>query len=148
MTITGLLLQLGIFTTFLTTTAIFNRRLLRNPTPSSLNPSIRWKRHIATLYLSGTLILIRSAFRVAEFVGGPTSKLMKDEVWMYGFDMVLMTTVMAWMAWVHPSEIEVVTRGELGACGNGWEVLVYKSGKGERVGSGQSMQSWTRHGAV
>lgn len=148
MTIAGLLLQLGIFTTFLTTTAIFNHRLLRNPTPSSSNHSIRWKRHIATLYLSGTLILIRSAFRVAEFMGGPTSKLMKDEVWMYGFDMVLMTIVMAWMAWVHPSEIEIVGRGEVGACGNGWRVLVYKRGKVERLHSGESMQSWVRDEAV
>lgn len=145
MTIAGLLLQLCIFTIFLTTTFIFSRRLLSSPTPPSLDPSIRWKRHIATIYLTGTLILIRSAFRVAEFVQGPMSRLMKDEVWMYGFDMVLMTIVMAWMAWVHPAEIEVVTRGEMGACRNGWEVLRYKRGKGERIGSAGSMTSWTRN---
>lgn len=150
MTIAGLLLQLCIFTIFLATTYIFHRRLLRCPTALASDTSIHWRRHIVTLYLTGTLILIRSAFRVAEFIQGPTSRLMKDEVWMYGFDMVLMTIVMAWMAWVHPSEIGVVTRGELGACGNGWRALRYTTPKGMRVGSAGSLEGsrWTRDGGI
>lgn len=150
MTIAGLLLQLCIFSIFLATTYIFHRRLMRSPTALAADASIHWKRHISTLYLTGTLILIRSAFRVAEFVQGPASRLMKDEAWMYGFDMVLMTIAMAWMAWFHPSEIEVVTRGELGACGNGWRVLRYTTAKGMRVGSAGSDEGsrWTRDGAI
>lgn len=64
-----------------------------------------WKRHLYALYGSSTLILVRSLFRVIEYLQGNAGYLLKHEVFLYVFDAVLMFAVVVLFNWIHPSEI-------------------------------------------
>ena len=58
-----------------------------------------------SLYGAGSLILIRSLFRVAEFVGGTDGPIMTHEAYIYVFDGVLMLGAMVIFNVVHPGAI-------------------------------------------
>jgi hypothetical protein len=64
-----------------------------------------WKRHLFNLYLTSALIMIRSIFRVVEYIGGNAGYLLSHEVFLYVFDAMLMVFVMVSFNWVHPSEV-------------------------------------------
>jgi hypothetical protein len=51
------------------------------------------------------LILVRSLFRVAEYVSGNNGYLLRHEGFLYGFDAALMLCVMVIFNVVHPGEI-------------------------------------------
>ena len=101
--IVGLLLQIIFFGIFVVTGGIFHFRIARSPTPASTYNN--WKPYMYTLYTASTLILIRSVFRVIEFSGGNDGVLLRDEVFLYLFDAVLMTGVMVVFNVVHPGMI-------------------------------------------
>ncbi|KAF2786118.1 RTA1-domain-containing protein [Melanomma pulvis-pyrius CBS 109.77] len=67
-----------------------------------------WKRHIYVLYVTSILILIRSIFRVVEYIQGEDGYLLGHEVYLYVFDATLMVVVMILFNWVHPSQITEV----------------------------------------
>lgn len=126
----GLFVQLLFFSCFITVAAVLHRRMLRSPTPRSLDPSIRWRRYLTTLYVTGGLILVRSLFRVIEFIQGNKGALMKSEVYVFVFDGLLMLVVLGWMNWFHPSEIGLLLRGDE-PVKNGLELVkVGRGGKG------------------
>lgn len=108
----GLFVQLIIFGVFIFVAALFHHRLNRNPTGASLQPAVRWRSYLVTLYVSGALIWIRSLFRVIEYLEGSKGHLMSTEVYIFIFDALLMLIVMGWMAWFHPSEIGLLLRGQ------------------------------------
>jgi hypothetical protein len=64
-----------------------------------------WKRHLINLYFTSALIMIRSIFRVVEYIGGNAGYLLSHEVFLYVFDAMLMVFVMVSFNWVHPVEI-------------------------------------------
>lgn len=64
-----------------------------------------WKRHMFALYIASTLIMIRSIFRVVEYVQGNNGYLLQHEVYLYIFDGLLMFSVMCLFNWVHPAEV-------------------------------------------
>jgi hypothetical protein len=64
-----------------------------------------WQRHIFNLYFTSGLIMIRSIFRVVEYIGGNAGYLLSHEVFLYVFDATLMFLVMASFNWVHPSQV-------------------------------------------
>lgn len=130
----GLFVQLIFFTLFVVVAANFHSRLIKdNPvrkryTPAalfrkgrhdrfaaitSLNAGLSreavhelpWKRHLYVLYGTSTLILIRSIFRVVEYIQGNAGYLLSNEVFLYVFDAALMFLVMALFNWVHPSQV-------------------------------------------
>ncbi|KAF2014214.1 RTA1-domain-containing protein [Aaosphaeria arxii CBS 175.79] len=130
----GLVVQLLFFGFFIVVAALFQRRLTSNQpvkrhltlkcwgrsketgtqrlsgTPgfasNPVNPDdLPWKRHIYTLYGASTLILIRSIFRVVEYIQGNHGYLLRREYFLYIFDAVLMFIVMILFNWVHPSEV-------------------------------------------
>ena len=57
------------------------------------------------LYSTSVLILIRSIFRVAEYVQGSDGVLLSTEAFIYVFDATLMFLVMAVFVVIHPSEV-------------------------------------------
>ncbi|KAJ4204911.1 hypothetical protein FSOLCH5_003625 [Fusarium solani] len=61
-TIAGLFVQLTFFGLFIIVTALYHRRLLRAPTAKASNPMVRWQAYLITLYVTGSLIWVRSLF--------------------------------------------------------------------------------------
>lgn len=100
--IAGLGIQLVAFAFFVLMTTIFQRRLNRDPTKVSLQRGRKWRRHFGVLYAVSTLVIVRSLFRLIEFIEGPEGKLYKTEAYLYAFDASLMFSVVVIMAAVHP----------------------------------------------
>lgn len=57
------------------------------------------------LYGSSILILVRSIFRVVEYLQGWDGYLLRNEAFIYVFDALLMWLVMVIFVVVHPSEV-------------------------------------------
>lgn len=49
--------------------------------------------------------MVRSIFRVIEFIQGNAGYLLSNELYLYIFDAALMLLVMIAFNWVHPSEV-------------------------------------------
>ncbi|KAL2067746.1 hypothetical protein VTL71DRAFT_15842 [Oculimacula yallundae] len=101
--VAGLLFQILFFSLFVLTSLIFHTRLNSSPTQPSL--SVPWRKHLWALYISSALILIRSIFRVVEFLQGNAGYLFRHEVFMYVFDALLMFGVLVLFNVCHPGEI-------------------------------------------
>ncbi|KAF2187906.1 RTA1-domain-containing protein [Zopfia rhizophila CBS 207.26] len=77
-----------------------------SPTLSQLNiHELPWIRHIYVLYAASALIMVRSVFRVIEYLMGNNGPLLRKEVYLYIFDAALMFLVMVLFNWVHPSQV-------------------------------------------
>ena len=83
--------------------------------------ALPWRRHMYVLYVTSFLILVRSMFRLVEYVQGEDGYLLSREVFLYAFDAALMLVVMGLFNVVHPSQ---VTRlyGERVGCADGVEL--------------------------
>ncbi|KAF2996893.1 hypothetical protein E8E13_005391 [Curvularia kusanoi] len=136
----GLFVQLIFFTLFVCVAGDFHRRLTKgisikrrytlsaifrknyhdridsshSPTttdlPREINDELPWKRHLHVLYIASALVLIRSIFRVIEYIQGNAGYLLSHEAFLYIFDATLMFLVMALFNWVHPSEVTDLTQ--------------------------------------
>lgn len=109
----GLFIQIVFFSCFITVSTIFHARLRKSPTQRSLSPDIPWQKHIISLYIASLLILIRSIFRVVEYIQGNDGYLLRREVFLYIFDAVLMLGTMVVLNIVHPSEITRVLKNKV-----------------------------------
>ncbi|KAF2278442.1 RTA1-domain-containing protein [Westerdykella ornata] len=127
--IVGLFLQLTFFGFFILVAGIFHHRLSRANSASSSNTSrhpmnrrgstgyhdvdasdsnahdLPWRRHMYALYTASALIMIRSVFRVIEYLQGNNGYLLRREVFLYVFDALLMLVVMVLFNWIHPAEV-------------------------------------------
>ncbi|EMR66682.1 hypothetical protein MGN70_001215 [Eutypa lata] len=101
----GLFVQLVAFGIFIVVAGIFYRRVLRDPTPASQTVDVPWQRYMWVVFAGSSLILIRSVFRVIEYLQGNAGYLMSHEVFLYLFDGVLMIVVMVLFNVYHPSRI-------------------------------------------
>lgn len=101
----GLGIQVVFFGFFMVVTVIFHRRILANPTPRSLTIVAPWKQYILILYTASAFIMVRSVFRIAEYVGGADGTLQSTEVYIYIFDATLMFIVSAVLNVYHPTAI-------------------------------------------
>lgn len=107
----GLFLQILFFGLFMLVALIFDRRVRRNPTSQSLDPNVPWRKHLIVLFAASGLIMIRSIFRVVEYVQGNDGYLLRHEYYLYVFDAVLMLGVMLLFNVVHPSEVKALLVG-------------------------------------
>lgn len=64
-----------------------------------------WERHIYTLYVASALIMIRSIFRVVEYLQGNNGYLLRREIFLFVFDALLMLTVMILFNFIHPAQV-------------------------------------------
>ncbi|CCT67821.1 related to Rtm1p [Fusarium fujikuroi] len=98
--IAGLFVQIVVFGFFVVTSILFHTRLLKSPTPESLRGDVPWARYLYVLYATSFLILVRSIFRVVEYLQGNKGYLISHEVFLYVFDAILMALVMLiFMIW-------------------------------------------------
>ncbi|KAI4671000.1 uncharacterized protein J4E88_009395 [Alternaria novae-zelandiae] len=127
----GLFVQLLFFGFFIVVSAVFHYRVSRDlPLKRRYSPfscfksrqsheivqtwttvsrasldELPWKRHLFNLYFASALIMVRSIFRVVEYLGGNAGYLLSHEVYLYIFDALLMFFVMVAFNWTHPSQV-------------------------------------------
>ena len=94
----GLFLQIISFGFFIVVAVIFHRRVF----PYRKTSPIPWQKHMNALYLASALILVRSIFRVIEYIMGNDGFLLRNEAFLYIFDAMLMFGVMVGLNVVHP----------------------------------------------
>ena len=107
----GLVLQVIFFGLFVIVALCFHYKLSCVPTERIRSSYLPWKRHLAALYISSGLILVRSIFRVVEYAQGNAGYLLKHEYFLYVFDSTLILGVMVFFTLVHPSEINALLKG-------------------------------------
>lgn len=91
--IAGLFVQIFMFGFFLITAILFQYRFTHSSLKGT-NAAVNWKQHLVVLYTVSALILIRSIFRVIEYLQGNGGYLISHEIFLYMFDAVLMAAVM------------------------------------------------------
>ncbi|KAL2065261.1 hypothetical protein VTL71DRAFT_2930 [Oculimacula yallundae] len=109
--IVGLFIQIVFFGLFIVVASIFNFRMHRRPTEKAAERDGIWHKHLNVLYAVSALIMVRSVFRVVEYIQGNDGYLLRHEVYLYVFDAVLMLAVMVVFNFVHPSEVKACLRG-------------------------------------
>jgi hypothetical protein len=108
----GLLVQIIFFAIFLVTAVIFHRRMSHYPQAAGGN--VNWIASMTMLYTVSGLIMVRSIFRVIEYVMGFDSYLFKKEWPIYVFDAVLMLlAVLIWSYW-YPGNLRVEGKTKAG----------------------------------
>jgi hypothetical protein len=108
----GLLVQIIFFGFFMITALVFQSRIMSNPTGMSNELSSLWRRHLTALYITSVLIMVRSIVRVVEYIQSYDGYLMKQEVFIYIFDGLVMLVAMLVLQYIHPSEINcLIGRG-------------------------------------
>lgn len=93
--IVGLFIQILMFGFFLVTTVVFHVRFNQSSGSDRQQTLVRWKRHLTVLYGVSAIIMVRSIFRVVEYVQGNGGYLISHELFLYIFDALLMALVMA-----------------------------------------------------
>ena len=96
----ALFLQVIVFGLFVVVAAVFHKRLSRQPTPKSQG-SLPWKRHMAGLYTTSGLILLRNVIKIVEYIQGYDGYINHHEWFLYVFDAVPMFAVMVVMGIVY-----------------------------------------------
>ncbi|KAH0131703.1 hypothetical protein KCU67_g16727, partial [Aureobasidium melanogenum] len=93
-----------------------------NPTTKVMAMPLPWKKHLHALYAGSIMILVRSLYRLIEYVQGGSSGYIVEHEWtLYIFDAALMLGTMLVFFWIHPSEIRALLRG--GPALQGWMPL-------------------------
>lgn len=108
--VAGLFVQIVIFSLFIIVIGLFHKRITQRPTTRSRILQVPWLRYIYVLYTVSALIMIRSIFRVIEYIQGREGELMTNEVYFYVLDTVLMFIVSGIFNFFHPSSI--IARGK------------------------------------
>ncbi|KAG4430715.1 hypothetical protein IFR05_013803 [Cadophora sp. M221] len=101
----GLGIQVLFFGLFVIVSAIFHWRIKAMPSLRSKQLSIPWESYLYILYIASGLILVRSVFRIIEYVMGSDGILLKHEYFLYVFDATLMFIAMVLFNVCHPSRI-------------------------------------------
>ncbi|KAH6687838.1 RTA1 like protein-domain-containing protein [Plectosphaerella plurivora] len=103
----GLFVQIIVFGLFIVTSVLFHRRVNRHDPTTSQTYGDQWRRTLIMLYIVSVFILVRSVFRVIEYIMGNDGYLLKNEWTLYVFDAVLMFGVVAIFAWEFPGTFKV-----------------------------------------
>jgi len=90
----GLFVQIVVFGFFVITSGLFHVKCLKNPTLAAREDAFPWKLDLNVLYTVSIIILVRSIFRVVEYLQGNGGYLISHEVFLYIFDAILMAIVM------------------------------------------------------
>ncbi|KAI6750575.1 hypothetical protein HG530_014856 [Fusarium avenaceum] len=105
----GLVVQLLFFGLFIAVTGLFHFRFARYSTARPSN----WQRLIVVVYVASVLILIRSIFRMIEYIGGHDGELQSKEVYVLVLDAIPMAIVSFGLNIFHPSKYMQSTRKSL-----------------------------------
>ncbi len=113
--IVGLFTQIFMFGFFLVTTVVFHARFRQFSGSDRQQTLVRWKRHLTVLYVASAIIMVRSIFRVVEYLQGNSGYLISHEVFLYVFDAVLMALVMAIFFVFYVDDLETSKAGKHGS---------------------------------
>lgn len=105
MIVVGLFVQILFFGFFVVVSVIFHRRMLATPMHAAGDTRIPWTRYMKVLYIASILVLVRSIYRVAEYVQGSGGFLQSKEAFIYVFDAALMFVCCLLFNFFHPSKI-------------------------------------------
>lgn len=109
MIVYGLIVQLVFFGFFMVVSLLFWRRYHKgevvDKTVVANAPEGRWRMLMKVLLFTSMLILVRSIFRVVEYLGGYDGYLLKREMYLYAFDALLMFQVMVLFNWCFPGTV-------------------------------------------
>ncbi|KAH6977827.1 RTA1 like protein-domain-containing protein [Fusarium venenatum] len=97
--VAGLIVQLVFFTMFVVVTVCFHYRFAKN----SLVQPPNWDKFMMAIYFACILILVRSIYRMVEYVQGPNAELQSTEVYVYALDAIPMAIVTTIFHVIHPS---------------------------------------------
>jgi hypothetical protein len=103
----GLALQIAMFGLFMITAVVFQLRYERHSVKVAVYSYTGWKQSLYMLYAVSTLVMIRSIFRVFEFILGTGGYPMTHEWTLYVFDSTLMFGVMVIFYLYYPSNLVV-----------------------------------------
>ncbi|KAJ5699154.1 hypothetical protein N7462_001159 [Penicillium macrosclerotiorum] len=111
--VAGLCVQLLFFGTFILSSALFHIGIRKSPTEKSKRTmhhtrfffSRKWPSLLMACYAVSVLILIRSVYRLIEFIQGNSGYVISHEVFLYVFDAAMMFLVMLIMNIFHPSAV-------------------------------------------
>jgi RTA1 like protein len=90
---------------------VFYLRISKQPTSLSQSAEIPWRLHMWVLFITSLLIMIRSVFRVVEYVQGTDGYLLSHEIYGYIFDALLMFAVVGVFNIAHPTQITGLLTG-------------------------------------
>lgn len=107
----GLAVQLIFFGFFIAVISVFWIRMRRNPTAQSKLLTVPWSKHLFVLFSASVLIMVRSVFRLIEYVQGQNGYLLKHELYLYVFDAALMFATLLIFNIIHPTQISAVAKG-------------------------------------
>ncbi|KAK1476155.1 hypothetical protein CCUS01_05259 [Colletotrichum cuscutae] len=108
--IVGLFIQLVGFALFIAVTAVFHWRISQER-GQNLRYAASWEKFLWVLYGVSVLVLIRSLFRVIEYIQGYNRYLQTTEAFLYVFDAALIFLVTFILAVFHPSKVMTVDEG-------------------------------------
>ncbi|KAL5606994.1 uncharacterized protein BROUX77_004187 [Berkeleyomyces rouxiae] len=100
----GLIVQVAFFGFFMAVTFIFHRKIKKTPTPKVGRLDNTWHILLMVLYTTSILILIRSAFRLIEYIQGHDGELQSKEYYIYVLDIALMLFASVLLNIFHPSK--------------------------------------------
>jgi len=103
--VTGLFIQILFFGIFLISALLFHYRINLVPTALSSSTDIPWREHIRNLYLTSGIILVRSVFRIVEYLMGNSGWILSHEYMLYIFDTILMLSVVVIFLWQQPGKL-------------------------------------------
>ena len=70
-----------------------------------------WERYLVILYIVSGFIMVRSIFRLIEYLGGNDGSIMRHEIFVYIFDSSLMASVMILFIARHPGDLTALEIG-------------------------------------
>ncbi|KAL1852529.1 hypothetical protein Daus18300_012127 [Diaporthe australafricana] len=101
----GLFIQIIFFGFFMIVALVFHRRISQHPTRGAMMVVSPWKQLIYVLYVSSGLIMIRSVYRVMEYIMGSEGVLMAKEFYLYFLDALPMLLVAFSYCYFHPGQV-------------------------------------------
>ena len=109
--VAGLCVQLIFFGAFMITSFSFHIKIIRSPTLQSERFMNKhgaiwppdWRGVLFACYSASVFVLIRSIYRLIEFLQGNDGYVISHEVFLYVFDAAMMFSVMIVMNVFHPS---------------------------------------------
>ena len=107
----GLVVQVTFFAIFMLISMLFYRRLRRSPTQKSKFIPQLWRTSLFVLYAASMLIMVRSIFRVVEYIQGQDGDILTHQIFLYLFDGTLMAMAMLLFNVMHPSMITALLNG-------------------------------------
>lgn len=111
--VAGLFVQLAMFGSFVFIAAIFHRRY-QKVSDNAVGHEVPWKQGLRMLYACSALILVRSLFRVVEYLMGTDGYLLSHEWPVFVFDAPLMLIAQIIFVWWYPDAFHVEQREEGG----------------------------------